>query len=75
MAWASSPTQVSCLPSGLQQPHDVGLDGVDVLVLVHQDRVEHAAQHRAGRRVGQRRLPQQQQVVEVQQVLARLRAT
>ena len=56
------------LPIRLQQPDDAGLDGVDVLVLVHQDRVEHAAQHRAGRRVGQRRLPQQQQVVEVQQV-------
>ena len=56
------------LPVRLQQPHDAGLDRVDVLVLVDQDRVEHAAQHRPGHRVGQRRLPQQQQVIEVQQV-------
>ena len=60
------------LPVGLQQPDDAGLDRVDVLVLINQDRIEHAAQHRPGRRVGQRRLPQQQQVVEVDQVAGAL---
>ena len=57
------------LAVGAQQPDDVGLDRVDVLVLVHQDGVEHAAQHRARGRVGQRGPPQQQQVVEVDQAV------
>ena len=52
-----------------KQPDDVGLDRVDVLVLVHQDGVEHAAQHRARGRVRQRGPPQQQQVVEVDQAV------
>ena len=60
------------LPVRLQQPHDVGLDRVDVLVLIDQDRVEHAAQHRPGGRVGQRGPPQQQQVIEVDQAVAAL---
>ena len=57
---------------GLEQPDDVGLHGVDVLVLVDQDRVEHAAQRRARRVVGQRGAPEQQQVVEVDQLWLRL---
>ncbi len=60
------------LPVRLQQPNDTGLDRVDVLVLIDQDRVEHAAQHRPGAAVGQRRLPQQQQVIEVHQVAGAL---
>ena len=57
---------------GRQQPHDVGLDRVDVLVLVDEDRIEHAAQDRPGGRIGKRGPPQQQQVVEVDQAVAAL---
>ena len=57
---------------GPQQPDDVGLHRVDVLVLIHEHRVEQAAQRRPGRRVGQRRAPQQQQVVEVDHAVGAL---
>jgi len=50
-----------------EQPHDVGLHGVDVLVLIDEHRVEQAAQGRPGGGVRQRRAPEQQQVVEVDQ--------
>ena len=59
-------------PVGREQPHDVGLHRVDVLVLVDEDRVEEAAQDRPGGRIRQRRLPQQQQVVEVNEPVAAL---
>jgi hypothetical protein len=55
------------VPLRPQQPHDLCLHRVDVLALVHQDSVEQAAQGRPGGGIGQRRLPQQQQVVEIDQ--------
>ena len=58
--------------AGPQQPHDVGLHGVDVLVLVNEHRVEQRAQRSAGGRVGQRGPPQQQQVIEVHQTVLAL---
>ena len=57
---------------GPQQPDDVGLDRVHVLVLVDEHGVEHAAQGRTGAVVGQRGAPQQQQVVEVDKPVAAL---
>ncbi len=69
MAWASSPTQVSPAPPGRSSRDDVRLHRVHVLVLVDQHRVEQPAQRRPGGRVGQRRPPQQQQVIEVDQAV------
>ena len=56
---------------GTQQPDDVDLDLVDVLVLVDQNVIPTRRHGRAECRVGQQRPPAEQQVVEVQQ---RLRA-
>ena len=57
---------------GLKQPHDVGLYRVHVLILIDQHRIEHAPQDRPGGGIGQRRPPQQQQVIEVDQGVAAL---
>ncbi len=50
---------------GPQQPDDVGLNRVHVLVLIDKHRVEHPAQNRARGGVRERGPPEQQQVVEI----------
>ena len=69
MAWASSPTQVTPLPSGPQQRDDLGLQRVGVLVLVDEHVVEALAHARAGDRVGEQAVPEEQQVVVVEDLL------
>ena len=50
-------------------PQDVGLEGVGVLVLVHQEVIEHRLQSGSGDGVGRHRSPVQQEVVVVDDVL------
>ena len=69
MAWASSPTQVTPVPSGRSRLDDVGLQRVGVLVLVHEHVVEARAHAGAAGRVGEEPAPEQQQVVVVQDLL------
>src|SRR6185437_2208294 len=54
-------------PGRAQAPNYVDLDLVDVLVLVDQDVIPAAGDHRAEGGIGEQRPPGEQQVVEVEQ--------
>ena len=69
MACASSPTHGDARAVGPQQRDDLGLQRVGVLVLVDEHVVEALAHARAGGRVGEQPVPEEQQVVVVEHLL------
>ena len=69
MDWASSPTTVRPLPPGQSICEDLGLQDVGVLVLVDQHAVEAAPDGAGGPGVGEQAVPEEQQVVVVEDAL------
>ncbi len=72
MAWASSPTADEVLAFGAEHLQDLGLEPVGVLILVHQHAVEALPHGAGGSGIGQHAMPEEQQVVVVEDALVAL---
>ena len=69
MAWASSPTTVRSRPPGQSISQDLRLQAVGVLVFVHEHAGEAVADGARGAGVGEQTVPEEQEVVVVEDAL------